>query len=202
MQQASRIAQPQMVVPSFGFTGEMASGKTTFANELRTQLEREFGIQVYRYTLSTKIVEIAVDLFDMQSKNRVLLGDISEKMREIDPAVWTNYVINKIKKNGHLPFIVDGIRYVLDEGRLRSEFPGFMVIRVDTDERQRLEVYKRVYGRYPSEDEVNNKGEGDVSKITHDLCFFNDYSEGISVRRSMEIIESLRRGTLAGPPRR
>ena len=41
-----------------------------------------------------------VDLFDMQTKDEILLISIGTKMREIDPDVWANYTqINVYKRH-------------------------------------------------------------------------------------------------------
>ena len=80
-------------IPSFAFVGKMASGKSTYAEELKLQMEREFSVNVYRVALSAKIIEIAIDLFAMEGKDRLLLEAIGAKMREIDYYRLDNRVI-------------------------------------------------------------------------------------------------------------
>ena len=194
---STKTTKQEIAVPSFGFTGEMASGKSTYANRLSARLEEEFGISVLRPSFSAKIMEVAADLFRMDGKDRVLLGEISSKMREIDPMVWVNVVVRQIEENGSPPFVVDGIRLVQDEIRLRERFPSFIIVRIFTDEQQRSEAYKRAYGRYPTEEDLNNKGEGDISKLHYDLRLVNNYTDENREMQLNGIIDSIRAGTIA-----
>ena len=48
---------------------------------------------VYRIlSFADKIYDIAYDLFDMKEKDRKLLQDIGQKMREIDEKIFIKYI--------------------------------------------------------------------------------------------------------------
>ncbi len=84
--------------------GKMCSGKTTLA----TYIMRQFpGYQ--KYSFAQKVKELCVDLFQMETKNRPLLIQFANKMREIDPNVWVNQVLQQTK--GKQNCIIDDVRY-------------------------------------------------------------------------------------------
>ncbi len=200
MRLSSRVAEnkSRMVIPSFGFMGEMASGKNTYADRLRDRMHEDLGISPLRVSFSSKIIEIATDLFGMEGKDRHYLGEVGSKMREIDPAVWANCVIREIERNGSPPFLADGLRFSFDDAQMRQKFPEFLVVRITADEAQRMEAYKRTYGRYPTKSELNNRGEGDMENIREDITLFNDYSDGNREEQLGRIVASIKDGSIAG----
>ena len=77
----------------FAITGPMCSGKSTIANILKT-VNKELEI----YSFGKKIKDIAHDqLFNMDGnlKDRTLLINIADKMRDIDPDIWAKYIIKQ-----------------------------------------------------------------------------------------------------------
>jgi len=183
------------LIPSFSFIGEMATGKGTYCDHLKEQIEREFGIPVYRFSFSAKIVEIAKDLFGMEGKDRKLLQNIGNKMREIDPDVWAGYIVRDIKANGKVPFAVDGIRTPNEAAVFKRNFANFIIIRLEVDGQQRMEVYKKNYGRYPTGEESNNISEKTVAGIPFDITLHNNYERANLERQVRGIVEAIKNGT-------
>ena len=190
-----------MQVPSFGFVGLMASGKNSYADELKLQIESELGIRVFRGSYSTKMIEVAKDLFGVDEKDRVLLGKIAGSMASIDPHVWTNYLIRQIELYGK-QFIIDGIRFQVEEHRFRVRFEDFLVVRVEADEAKRIEAYRREYGRYPTKSDLHGRGEKELLHVKHDLLIFNEYNEQDRAAKVSAIVESIRDGSINGLLRR
>lgn len=62
----------------------------------RLYLEEKYGFKGFSF--ADKIYDIARDVFNMNQKNRALLINIGEKMREINPYVWINYTFNIANK--------------------------------------------------------------------------------------------------------
>lgn len=62
------------------------------------------------------------------------------------PHVWTKFVIKNIKSHQKFPFAVDGLRFLHDVELFRQNFSEFLIVKVETDERQRMEAYKRSMG--------------------------------------------------------
>ena len=71
--------------------GHQRAGKDTVAGYLYEQ----YGFTPFR--LAQGIYEIAKNYFHMKEKDRQLLIDIGEKMREIDPLVWIKHTLNEVE---------------------------------------------------------------------------------------------------------
>ena len=102
-------------------------GKTTAA---------EYLVNKYGYTelfFASEIYNIARKLFEMKGKNRKLLQDIGEKMREIDPDVWTNYVMKQSEDilNKNKKVVVSDLRRFNEYVKAVQE--GFLPIRIVCD---------------------------------------------------------------------
>lgn len=142
-------------------TGKMCSGKSTIAKILSESDER-FKI----YSFGLKVKEVAKDLFDMKEKDRTLLTTLGTKMREIDPDVWTKYIIKQTKQNTHC--IVDDLRYQNEYEELNKE--GFLIIQLHIDEDIQE---KRIKEMYPNnyEDHLNNRNH---SSEKNEFKWLND----------------------------
>lgn len=143
--------------------GRMASGKTTLAQELVKDFQRN-GQDASIVSLAGKVKEIATDLFGMTEKNRPLLQQIGMKMREIEPDVWLDYVIHladKEQAKGNI-VIVDDVRFVNEAEKLNEK--GWKVIKITVNEETQMERLKKTYSDWeihwenrdnPSEKEVD-----------------------------------------------
>jgi hypothetical protein len=180
------------VIPSFAFVGKMASGKNTYADALKAQLEKEFGITVYRPAFSDPIKEIAVKYHGMVGKDRALLQAIGAKHKEIDPGVWAKYLARDAVSSGRLPIVVDGMRSPDEAAAFRTMLPKVWIVRIDADEKQRLEFYKKAYGRYPTKEERNDITEKTVEKVKEDVRLVNDYTSE-TLRRHLEELTGIAR---------
>lgn len=101
--------------------GKMCSGKTTLANTIKI-MDPRYEI----FSLGQPIKELATEYFDMKYKDRDLLISIGTKMREIDPNVWTKYLIKTIAQKTHV--IIDDLRYQNEYDILRKH--GFVFIQL------------------------------------------------------------------------
>jgi len=109
------------------FAGKSRSGKTTSANYLL----RTYGFVKISFT--GKLIEFAHEFFPdrfEKGKPQDLLQALHEKLREIDPDVWTKYVTRKIET---LPkdadIVIDDLRWRNDYGAVKSL--GFLVVCLD-----------------------------------------------------------------------
>ena len=89
-----------------GIAGKMGSGKDTLA--------RNIGYPMFAF--ANKLKEIARELFHVDPKikgkrTREILQKVGQGMRDIDPNVWVNYLIEKLKGIGYNCIITD-VRYV------------------------------------------------------------------------------------------
>ena len=117
-------------------TGKMCSGKSSIANLL---VEEDNRFQIYSF--GQKVKDVAKDLFNMKEKDRTLLTSIGTKMREINPDVWVNYVIQQTEGETHC--IVDDLRYQNEYEALSKA--GFKIIQLILDPQIQEERIKKVY---------------------------------------------------------
>ena len=120
-------------------SGPMGSGKTTIANLIITS-NPEYKI----YSFGQKIKDIAYELFNMNKlvKDRSLLINIADKMRDIDPDVWAKYIINQT--NSYNYCIIDDLRFQ-NELDILSKNDDWIYIVLHIDEKKRLERLKKLY---------------------------------------------------------
>jgi dephospho-CoA kinase len=176
------------IFSNIAFIGKFASGKTYFSDMLKQKLE-EKEITTYRISIAQKIKDLAKDLFDMQKKDRRLLQLLGAKMREVDKDVWIKYLILNVKRNNLQPFIIDDVRFVNEYNLIKSSFPNFKVFKLITEEEQRFKIYEKLYGRLPTQEEINDPTEIDIDNIPFDEIIINDYKKESCEKTIEKIIE-------------
>ena len=120
-------------------SGLMCTGKTTIANIIK-ELHYEYKI----YSFSQKVKDLAQELFTMDPdlKDRSLLINIADKMREIDEDVWAKYTIKQSKDNHFC--IIDDLRFQNELDLLINEKDWIFIV-LDIDENIRLERLQQLY---------------------------------------------------------
>jgi len=121
-------------------SGPMGSGKTTIANLIK-ETNNEYQI----YSFGQKIKDLAYELFNMNKnfKDRSLLINIADKMREIDPDVWAKYIINQT--NSYNYCIIDDLRFQNELDLLENNSDDWIYFVLNMDEKTRLERLKKLY---------------------------------------------------------
>jgi len=114
--------------------GPMCSGKTTVANIIK-DLDPRYEI----FSFGQKIKEIASDLFEMEGKNRSLLINIADKMREIDEDIWAKYIIKQTKNKDFC--IIDDLRFQNELNYLDD----WIIISLTTSDDIRIQRLKKIY---------------------------------------------------------
>lgn len=139
--------------------GNMCSGKTTSANMIK-QLDNRFII----YSFGSKVKEVACDLFQMKEKDRTLLTSIGTKMREIDPDVWVNYIMEQTKFKKFC--IIDDLRYQNEYDYCLEN--GFIFIKLNINP---IIQKERIIKLYPNnyQDHIDNLNH--LSEKTDDLNY-------------------------------
>lgn len=135
-------------------SGPMCSGKSTMA-KLSCSLNDDYKI----YSFGQKIKDLAKELFDMGDiKDRSLLINIANKMKEINQNVWINYVLKECKDVENC--IIDDLRFENELDVLtNSEEWHFIVLQVPKEERIR-----RIKELYPNNYEDHIKNMNDISE--------------------------------------
>ena len=128
----------------------MCSGKTTIAN-LICSLKPEYNI----YSFGKKIKDLAKELFVMSElKDRSLLINIANKMKDINQNVWIDYIMKKCKNDNNC--IIDDLRFENELNVLKNDTENdwhFIVLQVPKELR-----IKRIMKLYPDnyQDHINN----------------------------------------------
>jgi cytidylate kinase len=145
--------------------GPMCSGKTTVANIIK-ELEPRYEI----FSFGKKIKDIASDLFEMEGKNRSLLINIADKMREIDEDIWAKYIIKQTKSKDFC--IIDDLRFQNELNYLDD----WIIISLITSDEIRIQRLKKLYpDNY--EDHIKNmqhKSETDTLIFPKSKTFYLD----------------------------
>jgi len=112
-------------------TGKMCSGKSFIANMI-CQLDNSYNV----YSYGQKIKEIAIDLFNMKTKNRSLIIGIAEDMKKKDPDVWANYIMKKIQYKNNI--VIDDLRFQNELDLLSSDWIIIRINITNIEQRRRL----------------------------------------------------------------
>ena len=136
-------------------SGPMCSGKSTIAKFI---CEENSDYKIYSF--GQKIKDIAQELFGMEKdkKDRSLLINIANKMKEINQNVWINYIIKECidKEN----CIIDDLRFDNELNVLKnSDDWYFIVIQIPKETR-----IKRIKELYPDNYEDHIKNMDDISE--------------------------------------
>lgn len=129
--------------------GRACSGK----DEIADYLVHSYGYK--KITFATPIYDIAYKYFNMTTKDRRLLQQIGEKMREIDPDVWVKAAYEEAKKYALC---------VISDCRRENEYiegikNGFTPIRVYADLEKRIQRCVKRDGIQPNIEEWTNDSE-------------------------------------------
>jgi cytidylate kinase len=116
--------------------GKMCSGKSTLANHIMRHFD---GYQIYSF--GQKVKELCVELFNMKHKDRTLLINFANKMREIDPDVWINQVLRETKDKNNC--IIDDVRYQNEVDALIHD--GWKIIQLHIPYEIQTKRIKQVY---------------------------------------------------------
>ena len=155
--------------------GKMCYGKTTLANIIK-----EFDNSYKILSFGQKVKDIAVDLFDMQYKDRTLLTSIGTKMREIDSDVWAKYTINLGKEYDKV--VIDDLRYQNEHNLCIKNGYKIIVLTLPTDiQNERLKTC------YPDNymDHIQNSEHESENGIECSDCMIIDMSSDLDIIRNI-----------------
>ena len=170
--------------PNVAIVGEFASGKTTLANTLI----ENFGFR--RVSFAGRLKEMAAAVYESGSvvdkakeyevwpldsedsfdiSGREVLQQLGQSVKSMDRLFWVRWLLNDIDagKYGDGPFVTDDCRFVYEADALRDR--GFVIVRVMTPLKTRMQRYELTYGRVPTETEMNHPSETEVQNIEWDI---------------------------------
>jgi adenylate kinase family enzyme len=135
--------------------GKMCSGKSTLANYIMSSYP---GYQ--KYSFAQKVKELCVELFDMEGKDRLLLINFANKMRDIDEKVWVNHVLKQTESKEKC--IIDDVRYQNEVDALIDDGWSFIQLNVPNELQKKriMELYPDNYQEHiQSMNHISEKNE-------------------------------------------
>ena len=149
--------------------GKICSGKTTLANKLSEHFNLErvaFGDSVKKYT---------TEIFDMSYKDRKLIQDFAEKMKEIDNDIWIKHLDKKIKNKTNI--IIDDLRFENEYIYLKNN--NFVIIKLVINKNEQIKRIENLYGNNANEhiERLNHISELYIDTLNAD--FIIDSTENI-----------------------
>lgn len=122
-------------------SGKMTSGKSLMAKHL----VNKYGFT--ELTFAGKVREVADELFIKTSvkKDRLLLLQVGEKLREIDPRVWIRVLMRAIVPGANT--VVSDVRFPLEYETLHRL--GFFMVRAYIDRSTQVEQVQELYPDMP-----------------------------------------------------
>ena len=144
--------------------GSMCSGKSTIASIIN-----EYDSRYKIYSFGQRIKDLAIELFDMEGKNRSLLITIADQMREIDKDVWVKYIMKQVKDKDNC--IIDDLRFQNELNYLE----GWKIICLTTPLNVRVDRIKELYPD-SYEDHIKNMShlsETDTLKLPKETLYLS-----------------------------
>ena len=146
-------------------SGPMCSGKSTLA-KLICGLNDDYKI----YSFGQKIKDLAKELFDMRDiKDRSLLINIANSMKEINQNVWINYILKECKNNENC--IIDDLRFK-NELEFIQKLNG-KVIQVVAPIRQQNNLINQ------NKNILNHRSEMELKDFNFEFRIDNDYNDNL-----------------------
>lgn len=142
--------------------GKMCSGKSHLA-KLIVNKYPEYKILSY----GKKVKDIASEMFNMKTKDRSLLIKVASLLREIDPDVWSNYVLKQ--SNDLDNCVIDDLRFQNELDGLINDDADWIFIRLNISKNLQETRIKTLYpNNY--DDHIKNS---DHESEKNDLDFKN-----------------------------
>ena len=163
------------------FIGRLCSGKTSFAKHLEKNHNfhiLSFGEPVKRY---------ATEIFGLVDKNRAILQDFAQKVKEIDENVWIKYLINQLDSLENYNIVVDDLRFPNEYDALKQK--GFYFIKLDINRLVQIERIKNTYTNYKIHiDRLDNISEQHVDDMIADYTIKIDDTSDIDISNTIKHI--------------
>lgn len=122
-------SMPTATPPNIALYGRTGSGKTTVADAL----VRNFGYSHRKTGAACRA--LCLELFG--SENKALMNQVTDALRDIDPAVWLRAALRGMEEGDGRPIVLDSIRFRPDYRYVIER--GFVTIQVKAGSGSRVE---------------------------------------------------------------
>lgn len=150
----------------FAFAGKMCSGKSTAAK----YIEQHY-VNARRVSFADPVKNIARTVFGMEEKDRKLLQIIGATGRALDPNMWINKLLDVVRTDNEIIWVVDDVRYLNELRCLKGQ--GFTTVYIDVPEDVRKARILKLYGENAQQhiDNMNDESETALEKALVDGLF-------------------------------
>lgn len=185
---------------NIAIVGKMYAGKTTLAKQLvesygytRVAMAgplKQLALIAYGEDIQKDKEYSTIDLWTglaIEKTGRAILQGIGQSLKVVDRDIWLKIFINDTTNMNKYPYVVDDVRFVFEANYLRAQ--GWLVIRVDTPDKIRIERAVKVNGRKPSDQELNHESEKEVDLIKADIIVPGDMDIAMVPEIARAIVE-------------
>lgn len=142
-------------------TGKICSGKSTLANKLKDNLKLE------KYSFADNVKKYATEIFEMEYKDRKLIQDFAEKMKELDNNIWIKQLDKEIKDKVHI--VIDDLRFENEYNYLKKN--NYYIIKLVIHKNQQIKRIEDLYKDKAPEhlERLEHISECNIDKLNADL---------------------------------
>ena len=142
-------------------TGKICSGKSTLANKLKNILKLE------KYSFADNVKKYATEIFEMEYKDRKLIQDFAEKMKELDNNIWIKQLDKEIKDKTHI--VIDDLRFENEYNYLKKN--NYYIIKLVIHKNQQIKRIEDLYKDKAPEhlERLEHISECNIDKLNADL---------------------------------
>jgi len=142
-------------------TGKICSGKSTLANKLKNILKLE------KCSFADNVKKYAKEIFEMEYKDRKLIQDFAEKMKEIDNNIWIKQLDKEIKDKVHI--VIDDLRFENEYNYLKKN--NYYIIKLVIHKNQQIKRIEDLYKDKAHEhlERLEHISECNIDKLNADL---------------------------------
>ena len=146
--------------------GNICSGKTTLANTL----SKRYNLQ--RIAFADSVKYYVKDIFKVNHKDRKLIQDFAEKMREIDKDIWVKKVQDKIQNKENI--VIDDLRFLNEYKMLKTH--NFFIVKLKISKETQIQRIKQLYVQDAEEhiERLNHISESYIDSLKEDLLITNE----------------------------
>lgn len=167
--------------------GKMGAGKSSLANHLvdvhkytrvanagalKALAAMAYGpidkSETYRVTIPCS-VHSGDSHEEREISGRQVLQGIGQIVKEFDRDFWLKAMMRDIDTKGNGPFVCDDTRFPFEAEFLKER--GWIIVKLYVPKDVRAERYRSLYGRVPTEAELNHPSETEVDDIEEDIGF-------------------------------
>ena len=158
-------------------TGKICSGKSTLANKLKKILKLE------KYSFANNVKKYAKEIFEMEYKDRKLIQDFAENMKELDNNIWIKQLDKEIKDKTHI--VIDDLRFENEYNYLKKN--NYYIIKLVIDKNQQIKRIEDLYKDKAHEHlkRLEHISECNIDKLNADLTI---NTEDVDIKTILETI--------------